>query len=179
MDTVTRTSSLFPVAFVIHDGEELLTMQAWIAGHRPALDALAARNAWTRTAVDALPVTFSATAVAIGLELLVIVLATIAFTRNPRQGASRSIYAALLGVFTGHSLTHVLQALYFAGYTPGVVTAVVVIPPFSVVIYRALFRSAVLTRRAAIVSALAGAAVFLPLFIGLLSLARQLATLTG
>jgi hypothetical protein len=56
------------------------------------------------------------------IELLVLVGATVLFLRDIRRGAGLYLFAALLAVFVGHSLAHLLQALALRTYTPGLIT---------------------------------------------------------
>ena len=68
----------------------------------------------------------------------------------------------MLGGFTLHVLTHLLQAVWFNGYTPGVITAVVVVPPATFVIYKQLHQATGLAFAAALRNALAGGLLLLP-----------------
>jgi hypothetical protein len=81
--------------------------------------------------------------------------------RRP-HGASLYLYATLLGLFSLHALTHYGLAFFLRGYTPGLITAVPVIPPCSGYIYRHLVPDA-LSVRAAVTSAAAGFLLFLPI----------------
>ena len=174
MKDVRSAAWLLPICFVIHDGEELLTMPAWIADHRAVLDAIAHSGPVARLAVEQLPTTTTEVAVAIGLELLLFIAATIAFVRDPPRPLTRYLYAALLGIFVLHSATHLAQALVLRDYTPGVVSAVLAIPPTGLVVYRALFAAKLLTWAEAISSTVIGAVAFLPLFFSMLRIARWL-----
>jgi hypothetical protein len=166
---------LLPLAFLIHDGEEILTMPGWIAAHRPLLERIAHTGATARRVVDNLPTTTAQVAVAVAVELAVLLLATVLVSREPRPGFAAYFYAAALGVFTAHSLTHVGQTLLLGGYTPGVVTAAVVVPPAGVYLYRRLFEAGLLSRPGAVLAALAGAAGIVPLLLTAHRLGRMLA----
>src|SRR3712207_1797721 len=150
-DTSTRTQDsnrtslprvlwLLPAAFVIHDGEELLTMPGWVAGHRPELERLAGLGETAAEMVRSLPTTTAQAAAAIGLIFLLFVLVTAGASLSYRRGPWLYAYACLLGVFSLHVFTHVAQALYFGGYVPGLVGAVAAIIPCALYVYRRLFR---------------------------------------
>jgi len=156
---------LLPLAFVIHDGEEILTMPRWIAEHRPLLERIAHTGAPARRVVDNLPTTTAQVAVAVAVELAVLLFATVLFSRGPRPGAALYFYAAALGVFTAHSLTHLGQTLLLGAYTPGVVTAVLIVPAAGVYLYKHLFEAGLLTRRSAWLSGLAGVVGIVPLLL--------------
>jgi len=156
---------LLPLAFVIHDGEEILTMPRWIAEHRPLLERIAHSGAPARRVVDNLPTTTAQVAVAVAVELAVLLFATVLFSRGPRPGPALYFYAAALGVFTAHSLTHLGQTLLLGAYTPGVVTAVLIVPAAGVYLYKRLFEAGLLSRRSAWLSGFAGAVGIVPLLL--------------
>ena len=156
---------LLPLVFVIHDGEEILTMPRWIAGHRPLLERIAHKSPAARRVVANLPTTTAQVAVAVAVELAVFLLATVLVAGDPRPGFALYVYAALLGVYTAHSLTHLGQTLLLRAYTPGVVTAVLLVPPVGGFIYKRLFEAGLLSRRSALLSAAAGVLGMVPLLL--------------
>jgi hypothetical protein len=172
LNALPRVLWLLPAAFIIHDGEEVLTMPAWIARNRDVLERIAQLGGPARRAIESLPVTTAQVAAGATIELIVLSAATLAAARARPGGAAISVYAALLAVFVGHSATHLLQAVIFRGYTPGVVTAALVIPPVGVVLYRRLLNGGLLTARKALVSGAVGVLAFGPLFFVALALAR-------
>ena len=165
MKSLRAAAWLLPLAFVIHDGEEILTMPRWIAEHRPLLERIAHTGAPARRVVDNLPTTTAQVAVAVAVELAVLLLATVLFSRGPRPGPALYFYAAALGVFTAHSLTHLGQTLLLGAYTPGVVTAVLIVPAAGVYLYQRLFEAGLLSRRSAWLSGFAGAVGIVPLLL--------------
>jgi Protein of unknown function with HXXEE motif len=161
---------LLPIAFAIHDGEEVLTMPAWIAAHGPDLERVARLGTLPRRAIEHLPDTTEKVLVAASFELLVLIAATALATRYPRRAWAMSLYAALLGIFVAHSVTHaLLSVVVFPGYTPGVVSALIVIPLAGLIIYRRLISTGLLTVRRAVTATIVGAILFVPLFVGLLT----------
>lgn len=160
--SLARVFWLLPAVFVIHDGEELLTMPRWVATHRPELDRLAGLGGAAAEMVRSLPTTTTQTAVAVGLILLLFVVVTACASASRRRGFWLYSYACLLGVFSLHVFTHVAQALLFGGYVPGLVGAVVVIVPGALYIYKRLFEADLLTPKSAAVTALFGLALFIP-----------------
>jgi hypothetical protein len=156
---------LLPLVFVIHDGEEILTMPRWIADHRPLLERIAHKSPPARRVVANLPTTTAQVAVAVAVELAVFLLATVLVARDPRPGFALYFYAAVLGVYTAHSLTHLGQTLLLGAYTPGVVTAVLVVPAVGAYIYKRLFEAGLLSRRSALLSTAAGVLAMAPLLL--------------
>ncbi len=162
MTSLRQVVWLLPLAFVIHDGEEILTMPGWIARNRPVLDRIAEAGALARRVVENLASTTSAVTAAVLAELTVILLVTFLAQRRLHRGPAMYAYAAMLGVFFLHSVTHVGSAIVLRSYTPGVVSAILVVPPASIYVYRRLLSAGLLTRRSAAWSAAAGAALVVP-----------------
>jgi hypothetical protein len=162
-----------PLGFTLHDAEEFVTMTSWMARHQGELETISSLHPLARRLVQSVPVSRAEVGLTILLELAVLVTVTTLATRRPASRVPLNMYTALLGVFVIHAFTHALQVLIFRGYVPGVISAVTVIPAVGIIVYRRLFTSRALTPRNALVAALAGAVVFLPLFAGLVAIARR------
>ena len=159
---LARVLWLLPVIFIIHDGEELLTMPGWIANHQQELDRLARSSDTAAAMVRSLPTTTSQVAVAIGFILLLFVAVTIGASLSSKRGFWLYAYASLLGVLFLHVFTHIAQAILIGGYAPGVIGAVGAIIPGGLYIYKRLFEAKLLTLKSAVVTALIGFALFVP-----------------
>ena len=167
---LARILWLLPAIFIVHDTEELLTIPGWLALHRLDLERMAERNALAASLVHTLATTTPQVAVGIGFLLIVFVAVTAAASASLRRGPALYIYASLLGILFLHVHSHIGEGILFRGYSPGVITAILVIIPGALIIYRALFQASLLTPKSAVISALAGLLFFIP---GLL-LAHQL-----
>jgi hypothetical protein len=153
---------LLPVVFIIHDGEELLTMPGWVVRHQQKLDQLARMNEIAAEMIRSLPTTTAQVAVAIGFILLLFVVVTAGASVSRKRGFWLYAYASLLGVLFLHVFTHIAQAVLIGGYAPGVIGAVVAIIPGALYIYKRLFEAKLLTMKSAVVTALIGFALFIP-----------------
>lgn len=156
---------LLPAAFIVHDSEEIITMPDWIRQNREALATIAKQNEFAARVVDNLAQTTVQVAVAVVFELLLILLATVLLLKNRQNSFGLYLYSAILGVFFLHTFTHAAQALFFGGYTPGVLTALLVIPPTSLYLYRQFFQMKLLTWKTALLSALTGVLLILPVLL--------------
>ena len=152
---------LLPLVFVVHDGEELFTMPAWLAAHRSMLDAIAAGSPFAARIVATAPTSTARAAVAIGLVFALLLVVTTGVTLG-RARAWFLAYCSLLGLLYLHVFTHVAQAVFFRSYVPGLFGAVFVLLPGTVFIYCKLFAARLLDRRTAILTALGGFALFIP-----------------
>jgi hypothetical protein len=166
---------LLPATFIVHDSEEILTIPSWIARNEPTLQAIRRLGPLGDRVVANLPRTTGAVATAVAVELIVLAIATAWLSRHPRRGLGLGIYTVLLGLFVGHSVTHVGLTILFRGYTPGVITAVVLIPPMGVYLYRRLLESSLVTWRTAIAAAIFGMLAFLPVVLAAQYIGRNLA----
>jgi uncharacterized protein with HXXEE motif len=153
---------LLPLVFVLHDGEELLTMPEWIAAHRLDLEQLGQQSAVAARLVRSLATTTPEVAVGIGFLFLLVVTVTAGASAVQRPGFWLYAYAGMLGVLFLHVFTHLAQALFFGGYVPGLYGAVLAVLPGSLYIYRRLFQDGLLTWRSATITALIGLGLLLP-----------------
>lgn len=121
------------VAWAVHDLEELVTMapssRRIVAGLRSRYPRLP-DGVWER-----LEVWPAHAAVAVGLLGGVLAAAAAA---GARSGGRSGFYQAVLAGFGWHAVGHLAPAAAVSGYAPGVVTAPVVVAPFSVWAWRRL-----------------------------------------
>lgn len=127
----------FPIAWALHDLEELLTAESW---GRTAPERIRRRfpNA-PRRLIEATAVTTPQMAVAIGVVGAGVVAGAASGLRD--VDGEMGALPAVLAAFTAHGVTHLLQAVALRGYTPGVVTVPLVIAPYSLWAWRALART--------------------------------------
>lgn len=129
---------LFPVTFLFHDFEELLTVENWAVRHRDRLDstlpdffkkmlASSLRINTLHFAKDVFAV-YTMIVVATGLAVFFQVYL---------------LFLAALHLYFLHVFTHIGQALYLKSYTPGVITAVFPVLPYSLYAYYRLLSEGV------------------------------------
>ncbi|WP_336210502.1 HXXEE domain-containing protein [Nonomuraea sp. LPB2021202275-12-8] len=139
-------------AWAVHDAEELATMARWTRSARPRLEQRFPGVPWQRLEVSQRHVN-----VAIGLMGGVIAAASAA---GARSGGRSPAFQSVLLAFGAHGAMHLAQGAVTRGYTPGLVTAPVVVIPFSVWAWRRLKAAGV-----PVSAGWAGAAMF-PLVLG-------------
>src|SRR3954469_14205854 len=162
---------LLPLALVIHDCEELATIPAWLAAHGASVSGLLPRTLGLSEASLILTMDRPQLMLAMGAILLLLTGVTAAASFS-RSMAALYIYGLVLGGFFLHGFGHLAQGILLRGYTPGLVTAALVVIPFSLFVYRALWRSRALGRTASWVLAAAGAALVVPAILLALSSGR-------
>ncbi|MBG0814850.1 HXXEE domain-containing protein [Planomonospora sp. ID82291] len=120
-------------AWAIHDSEELFTMSGWTEQAVPRLRERFPQvppQVWEK-----LRTTPAQAAVAIGIMGGLVAAAS---ARGAATGGRSRLYQTVLAGFGLHAITHVAQAAAVRGYTPGVVTAPLVVAPFSIWAWRRL-----------------------------------------
>ncbi|MNO28518.1 hypothetical protein D3C76_184130 [compost metagenome] len=131
---------LFLVAFVIHDMEEMIWVGPWAKRNRQkAVAAVPARM--RRSLAQMLTINSSQFAVAVLLEFIVFV----PFTLMAAEQGRFFIFLSINSLFFLHVFTHVAQSLYLKMYTPGVVTAVLIVLPYSLVLFDRLLSDNLVT----------------------------------
>lgn len=168
-----RAIWILPAAFLVHDAEEQATMPGWMAEHGAALQAMLSGYLGLPPGSSLGPQTSVGTFMAMLALLILFLCVTAGAAAWPGRRAFRYAYAVLLGGCFLHGFTHLAQALIWGGYTPGAVTAGVVVIPVSLFIYSRLFREEMLGKREALACALAGGALILPAILLALSIAAR------
>ena len=158
----------FPVAFALHDLEELLTAGQW-GRTAPARIRRRFPRAPERL-VEMAAVTTPQMAVAVGVVGVGVAVTTGSALRD--LDGELGLLSASLAAYTAHGVTHLAQSALLRSYTPGVATVPLVIAPYSVWAWRALRRAGVpiddvrLRRHLAVGSALALGLVFIGQAVG-------------
>jgi hypothetical protein len=148
---------------VVHDGEELLTIVPWLRAHRAALP-------------DIMQPLADVTTPQLALAMLVLLgglaVAAIHGVHRARQGRRSLLFLVLAGALVGNGLTHLGQALVFRGYTPGLITALLVVLPYGYGLGCELRAHRMLSPRVWVGFVALGIALQIPIIVGTLLLAR-------
>jgi Protein of unknown function with HXXEE motif len=113
-------------AWAVHDLEEWATVPGWSRRTASRLSQRYPRvpeRAWAAMRVPRLEAT-----IAIGVVGVLVAAAALA---GARSGGRSGFFQVVLLVFGLHAIVHVGQAVLARGYAPGLVTALVVVVPFS------------------------------------------------
>jgi len=114
----------FPIAFILHDAEEVVVQHRWMLNHK---DVLIARFPKMRKMVEHLSgLTTKSFAIAAIEELVVLLLATGYVLASGAY--SMQIWSALFMAFSIHLLVHIGQAFAVRGYVPGLVSSILLLP---------------------------------------------------
>lgn len=148
-----------PVVFLLHDSEELATIVPWLQVHRAQLPAIVQ------------PITVVTTqqfALAVSLLFVGVLLAATHGALRARHGSRSIPFLLIAGALIGNGVTHVMQAVFFGAYTPGLVTAVLLVLPYGFLLGRALEASMLASPRAWFALIALGAIIQVPIVVALL-----------
>ena len=115
---------LFPIAFILHDGEETITQEKWMSNNK---ESLLIKFPKLKPMIEQLArLNTKAFAIAALEELLIILPATPDLLLDVAY--SFPIWSALFIAFSFHLLIHIGQAIIVRGYIPGIITTILCLP---------------------------------------------------
>lgn len=131
---------LFIVIFVIHDLEEIIWVEPWIKKNgKQVITKLPAKM--QRQMEKMFNITSSQFAIAVLLEFLIF----IPFTYVAAEQGKFFIFIAINSLFLLHVFTHVGQSIYLKMYTPGVISAVIFVLPYTLYVFHTLLSKELVT----------------------------------
>lgn len=157
---------LFPVVFIIHDAEEILTMESFLRSKLMGLHLPEAVS-------GLLNVTTPEFIVGVLIILAAILAVTFFAAKSPRPGLALDAYMFLILVFLANGFVHILQAFAFFPYTPGVITSIVVLIPFTLYAMHRTFQVSPMSKKRLAAFAICALALQ-PVVIVILTLAKAL-----
>ncbi len=156
---------MYPFVSLIHDTEELATMESFWRENRqrlPLPDALKNR----------LETTTAQFAVSVAYQFALGAIASAVAWHRDRRGTGSEFFNLALSIRFINVWTHLAQSLALRRYTPGVVTAVTAMLPYSLYVYRRLFGAKRMDQRSLSRSLLAGMVATIPVIASALALGR-------
>ncbi|TCZ78921.1 HXXEE domain-containing protein [Paenibacillus albiflavus] len=130
---------LFPILFMFHDFEEILTVEKWIGekgeGIYKRLPAFA-RKVYGGS--------FQMNTFQFAKDVLWVFIIIVTVTAITVFFDFYLLFLAVLHVFFAHVFTHVGQSILLRMYTPGVITSIFIVLPYSIYAYYRLFAEQVI-----------------------------------
>ena len=151
---ITRWIWAGPVVFLVHDTEEILTVESWLRIHRSELPSALQPFAAVTTAQFGL---------AVALLFIGFLAAAAHAAARARRGRASMPFLIISGALIANGLTHLVQAAYFRSYTPGVVTALALVLPYGCFLGSRSLANGLVTRRALVGALAAGAVAQIPI----------------
>jgi hypothetical protein len=124
---------LFPVAFMLHDFEEVVLWEAWMAKNGPELKRRV--PAVLAAQVDGF-ISKSTAQVSVGVCLIFMVTVLASFLAA--QFREFGVFLLTGGMFFVHGFGHVGQVIVFKRYVPGVITSVLLVIPYGFIMFTRL-----------------------------------------
>ena len=113
-----------PIAFILHDAEEVIVQHRWMLTHR---DLLVSRFPKMRPMIEHLSgLGTRAFAIAAMEELIILIIVTCYVLVDGLY--STQIWSALFIAFSIHLFIHLAQAIIIKGYVPGFITSLLLLP---------------------------------------------------
>lgn len=131
---------LFIVIFVLHDLEEIIWVESWTKKNRKQVVnkvPTGIKNQLNKM----LNITSGQFAVAVLLEFIIFIPITFIAAEHGKF----FMFISINSLFLLHVLTHVGQSLYLRMYTPGVVSAVIFVFPYTLYLFTRLIKEELIT----------------------------------
>jgi len=163
---------LFPVLFLIHDFEEILTVKGFMSRNKEQIVSLLSPKigGFVQRQFDLTTVQFS---VSVAFVFIFVTSSTYLATHNNFAEGALRYFFIIVTVFFIHVFTHVGQALILRAYAPGVITSVLIILPYTSYVLFRLFREHIIDWNFALVN-IPFILLALPIILGTHSIARRL-----
>jgi hypothetical protein len=143
---------LFPLFFLIHDLEEILTVESFMAKKRDKVISMLPKRVG-QFVLKQFSMTTKQFTVAVGVIFVFVMLGTILGIEAISNGKAPVWFLAVNIVFFVHVFTHAGQSVIMHGYTPGVISAVVLTLPYSWYAFHRLFQVGLVDWNGILVSA--------------------------
>ncbi|KAB2336230.1 HXXEE domain-containing protein [Cytobacillus depressus] len=137
---------LFPIMFILHDFEEIIMVEKWMKQNSDVIYERLPRKIADRV-IKQFSMTTAQFAVAVLVIFLFVASSTIMANQFVIQGSLGNIhiFTIITLTFFLHSFIHIGQSIFLRSITPGLLTSMIIIIPYSLVLYKALLLNEVLT----------------------------------
>ena len=125
---------LFPVIFIFHDLEEIITIESSMAANKDKYPKTHFVEMTLRMRKK-LGSTAAQLAVSATWILLFISFTTVTTALFLSDGGSFLLFTAILNLFVLQATMHIVQSIMFRGYSPGIITALFLLIPYCVITY--------------------------------------------
>lgn len=129
---------LCPIIFIFHDLEEIMTIESSMKASKNRFQKSSfvqlILNMREKLGSTAAQLSVSATWI-----LLIISFTTVVTAHLTLNGGGFLLYTAILNLFILQAIMHIVQSIFFKGYTPGIITALLLLIPYCLIAYDSLF----------------------------------------
>lgn len=137
---------LFPIVFIFHDFEEIIMMEKWVKQHANKIYETLPRKIADKV-VKQFSMSTAQFAVAVVVIFLFVSSSTYMANQYMNQGPLANIhfFTIMLLIFLIHVFTHIGQTIIFRSITPGVITSIFIVLPYTIVMLGSLLINAVIS----------------------------------
>ncbi|MEQ6357397.1 HXXEE domain-containing protein [Lysinibacillus sp. M3] len=137
---------LFPIMFIFHDFEEIIMVEKWLNKNSTILYERLPKNIANRV-IKQFSMSTAQFAVAVVVVFMFVSSSTIVANQYVNQGPFGDIYFFTVVTLTYflHAFTHLAQSIFLRSITPGVLTSLIIVIPYSLMLYRSLLINNVIT----------------------------------
>ncbi|MCR2822072.1 HXXEE domain-containing protein [Lederbergia panacisoli] len=129
---------LFPIIFMFHDLEEIITVESFMSKYKNGVHkTILAR--FVLIVKNKLGSKSSQLSITLAWILLIISFITFMTVYHLPSDGNFLLFTATLNVFFLQTFLHIGQTVIFRSYTPGVITALFIVIPYSLLTYYFLF----------------------------------------
>lgn len=132
---------LGPVVFLIHDLEEVFWTRPWIEKNRFLFE-----DTPLERVIEAMGYQPAKFGLVVALITMLYGIIGYFATRRIQAGLGMNLYVSTVLILFGNVLTHAGQTVLLGRYTPGVITAILVVLPYTVIAFRTLRAHRLITR---------------------------------
>jgi len=154
---------LFPVIFMFHGLEEIITVEGFMTKYKNKV-----REAFLVKLTLAIKKKLGAKShqhsIMIAWILLIISFITFLTAYHISTGENFLLFTAVINIFFLQAFSHIGQTVIFRGYTPGVVTALFMVIPYSLLTYYYLFELSLIDRHL-LLKSIPITILFVPIFL--------------
>ncbi|WP_307152092.1 HXXEE domain-containing protein [Robertmurraya andreesenii] len=137
---------LFPILFIFHDFEEIIMMEKWLNKYSNVI-----YEKLPKKMADKVIKQFSMSTAQFAVAVLIIFLLVSGSTIMAIQYLNDSpfgniyIFTIVMLTFFLHAFTHIGQSLLFHSITPGAFTSIIIVIPYSLVLFHTLLAHEIIT----------------------------------
>ncbi|WP_416825633.1 HXXEE domain-containing protein [Ectobacillus polymachus] len=137
---------MFPILFIFHDFEEIIMLEKFLNKNSGIFYERLPKKLADRV-IKQFSMSTAQFAVAVLVIFLVVSSSTIMANQYVNQRAFDNIYFFIIVTlaFFIHAFTHIGQSIFFRSITPGAFTSMIIIIPYSLVLYNALLVNEIIT----------------------------------
>ena len=157
---------LFPIAFMLHDFEELIGFEPWLKRHGSEVKSRL-EGRLPVFVMKQVNVILSKTTAEFAVPVLLIFLLTVISTFLAVEYHSYGFFLAASACFVLHGLIHIGQAIALRRYVPALGTSLLIVLPYGALLYERMFSEGIARWPGILLFALAGLIAILPLILAM------------